>query len=103
MAKEYKTLVFHDTETGRRKMASDIDALANDGWEIVSKEVSQQGWSAGKTCLLGCLFLPLALLGKKDAVITVIMCREKDKNSPPSTISSTYEETPKHQSFKFTK
>ena len=77
MAKEYKTLTFPDTGAGRKKMAYEIDALANSGWEIVSKEVSDQGWDAGKTCLLGCLFFPLALLGKKDGIITVIMCREK--------------------------
>jgi len=41
------------------------------------QRVTQQGWSATKTCLLGCLFLPLALLGKKDNVIAVIMERER--------------------------
>jgi hypothetical protein len=77
MAKEYKTLVFEDTADGRRNMGVEIDKLAGDGWEIKSKEVSQQGWDAGKTCCLGALFLPLALLGKKHNVITVIMEREK--------------------------
>ena len=62
---------------GRKEMASTIDRLAAEGWEVKSKEISQQGWSAGKTCLLGCLFLPLALLGKKDNIITLIMQREK--------------------------
>ncbi|MGC9968433.1 MAG: hypothetical protein ABSC29_01720 [Minisyncoccia bacterium] len=79
MAKEYKTLVFPDTIEGRVKMAKDIDALANDGWEVKSKEVSDQGWDAGKTCCLGALFLPLALLGKKEKVITLIMEREKGR------------------------
>jgi hypothetical protein len=77
MAKEYKTLVFPDTIDGRKKMAEDIDKLANEGWELKSKEVSDQGWDAGKTCCLGALFLPLALLGKKEKVVTVIMEREK--------------------------
>jgi hypothetical protein len=77
MAKEYKTLVFPDTMQGRQKMAQDIDHLASEGWEVKSKEVTQQGFSAGKTCLLGCIFLPLALLGKKDNIITVIMERER--------------------------
>lgn len=77
MAKEYKTLVFSDTISGRKEMAAEIDRLAADGWEVKSKEVASQGWSAGKTCLLGCLFLPLALLGKKDNIITVIMERER--------------------------
>ena len=77
MAKEYKTLVFEDTVSGRKQMAADIDRLSNDGWEIKSKEVSRQGFSAGKTCCLGALFLPLALLGKKDNIITLIMERER--------------------------
>ena len=56
MAKEYKTMVFYDTVIGRKAMAAEIDKLANDGWEIKSKEVSDQGWSADKTCCLGGLF-----------------------------------------------
>jgi len=77
MAKEYKTFVFPDTEHGRKQMGIEIDRFASDGWEIKSKEVSHQGFATGKTCLLGCLFLPLALLGKKDNIITVIMERER--------------------------
>ena len=79
MAKEYKTLVFEDSHQGRRQeMAKELDLLANDGWELKSKEVTQQGWDFGKTCCLGILFLPLALLGKKSNVIQVIMEREKE-------------------------
>ena len=77
MEKEYKTLTFEDTASGRRKMAEEIDKLAKEGWTIKSKEVSGQGWDGGTTCCLGCLFLPLALLGKKNNLITVIM--EKGK------------------------
>jgi len=77
MVKEYKTLTFKDNLEGRKQIAEEIDNLANDGWEVKSKEVTQQGWAFGKTCCLGCLFLPLALLGKKDNVIQVIMEREK--------------------------
>ncbi|OGM14385.1 hypothetical protein A3D84_04160 [Candidatus Woesebacteria bacterium RIFCSPHIGHO2_02_FULL_42_20] len=53
-----------------------MDELANTGWEVKSKEVTQQGWDFYKTCCLGALFLPLALLGKKENVIQVIMERE---------------------------
>lgn len=77
MAKEYKTLTFEDTLKGRNEMAKEIDLLSNQGWELKSKEVAEQGWSFGKTCCLGILFLPLALLGKKSNVIQVIMEREK--------------------------
>lgn len=79
MVKKYKTFTFEDTEKGRREMGQQIDLLANKGWEIKSKEVTQQGWDTGKTCCLGGLFLPLALLGKKANVIQVIMERDSKK------------------------
>ncbi len=85
MAKEYKTLVYQDSIKGREKMAGDIDALAKIGWELKSKEVSGQGFDAGKTCCLGTVFLPLALLGKKDNIITVIMEREQVEEVKPTT------------------
>lgn len=77
MAKEYKTHIYKDNEVGHREMAADIERLGNEGWEIQSKEVVQQGFSFGKTCCLGCIFLPLALLGKKDNTIHVIFQRDK--------------------------
>lgn len=77
MSKEYKTLNFEDTFQGRQDMGREIDFLSNQGWELKSKEVTQQGWDFGKTCCLGFLFFPLALLGKKSNVIQVIMEREK--------------------------
>jgi hypothetical protein len=77
MAKEYKTFIYKDNGSGHREMAKDIERLSNEGWEIKSKEVLQQGFSFGKTCCLGCIFLPLALLGKKDNTIQIIFEREK--------------------------
>ena len=83
MAKEYKTLTFEDSFQGRQEMAQEIDLLANQGWKVKSKEVTQQGWEFGKTCCLGALFLPLALLGKESNVIQIIM--ERDKNYSKKT------------------
>jgi len=80
MAKEYKTLTFEDSVQGRREMAQEIDLLSNQGWEVKSKEVTQQGWDFGKTFCLGYLFLPLALLGKKSNVIQVMMERERKEH-----------------------
>lgn len=84
MAKEYKTLTFKDTAMGRKEMGEQIDQLANAGWEMKSKEVTQQGWDFGKTACLGCIFFPLALLGKKENVIQVIMEREKVNEPTPN-------------------
>ena len=72
-------MTFEDNVKGREQMGKEIDKYANKGWEIKSKEVTQQGWDFGKTCCLGIVFLPLALLGKKSNVIQVILEREKSK------------------------
>lgn len=44
-----------------------ISQAARDGWTVESFQVHdmRQGWSCLKTCCLGFLFLPLALLGRK--------------------------------------
>lgn len=53
-----------------------IKALLNDGWKITTTHSQSQGYDGGKTCCLGCLFLPLALLGKKKDAIEYVL--EKD-------------------------
>jgi hypothetical protein len=85
MAKEYKNLTFIDSPSGRQKMSEVIDQLANEGWELKSKETSQQNYGFVNTCCLGCIFLPLALLGKKKNSIAVVMEREIDPNRKEST------------------
>lgn len=77
MAKEYKTITVEDTYKGREELAAQVDELASEGWELKSKETSAQGWDFGKTACLGCLFWPLALLGRKPNVVEVVMEREK--------------------------
>lgn len=77
MAKEYKTLIYKDNDTGRTEMAGDIERFGNEGWEIQSKEVVSQGFSFGKTCCLGCIFLSLALLGRKENSIQLILQRDR--------------------------
>ena len=79
MAKEYKTLTFSDTGSGRQEMEDTMDELSKEGWVLKSKEISSEGWSFGKTCCLGCIFLPLALLGKKSNTIHVTMERSVKK------------------------
>lgn len=79
MPNEYKTLTYKDNLYGREKMGKELDDYSKDGWTIKSKETTAQGWDFGKTCCLGCVFLPLALLGKKENVIQVILEREAAK------------------------
>lgn len=76
MSKEYKTLTYDDDFNGRTRMGQDLDNYSRDGWTIKSKETTQQGWALGKTCCLGIIFLPLALLGKKKNILQVILERE---------------------------
>lgn len=52
---------------GESQMMKGIRSWQQGGWEVVSTEHIDQGYSASKTCCLGALFLPLALLGKNSA------------------------------------
>lgn len=55
------------TYTKRRDADKAITSAQAKGWNVDSFQVvnKQEGWAFWKTCCLGCLFLPLALLGKK--------------------------------------
>lgn len=57
-------------------MAYRINELAAQGWVMKSNTVLPQGYDFGRTCCLGCLFLPLALLGRNKNLIQVVMERD---------------------------
>ncbi len=78
MAKEYKTLTFTDSPSGRIKMDEVINQFSNEEWTIKSKETASQDRSHGSTCCLGCILLPIR--SKKKSLITVIMEREVEPN-----------------------
>lgn len=78
MTKEYRTLAFVDSPSGRRKMDEVINQFSNEEWTIKSKETASQDRSHGSTCCLGCILLPIR--SKKKSLITVIMEREVDPN-----------------------
>lgn len=59
-----------------RALKKGTERMARDGWQVISITNVDQGYSAGKTCCLGCLFLPLALLGKKPQIRQVLYQRE---------------------------
>lgn len=60
---QYETCVeFYKDEKSMRK---GINKMQKKGWEVVDTEAVEQGYGVVKTCCLGCLFLPLALLGRK--------------------------------------
>lgn len=60
----------------RRAMQHGIKKMQRQGWTAVSTQAISQGYSGLKTCLLGCLFLPLALLGRKPEKYQVMYQRE---------------------------
>ena len=53
------------TYTSAGAMKRGIRKMSARGWKVVSTAVDSRGYGCGKTVLYGCLFLPLALLGKK--------------------------------------
>jgi len=71
--------------------------MAEEGWTVVSIQSVDQGYSGSKTCCLGCLFLPLALLGKKPDLRQVLYQREvrtkteePEEDSPADNRKSPY-------------
>lgn len=55
------------------------------GWTIKTTHSQGQGYDPGKTCCLGLLFLPLALLGRKKDVIEYVLEKEEDKTHKTKT------------------
>ena len=72
MAYETKVEFYKD----KKAMQKGIAKMQKQGWEVVHTEAVEQGYGAGKTCCLGCLFFPLALLGRKPEQYKVQYRRE---------------------------
>lgn len=53
------------TYSTEKAMRNDIAARERIGWKVINVQSVNQGYAPGKTCCLGLLFLPLALLGKR--------------------------------------
>jgi len=51
----------------------ELNYYLSNGWTIKSQTTISQGYSGSKTACLGCLFLPLALLGKKPDIIEYVL------------------------------
>lgn len=66
-------------ESGNRSDKRKLNNLLAEGWHIKSQSNQGQGYSGSKTCCFGCLFLPLALLGKKNDVMEYVLEKEESK------------------------
>jgi hypothetical protein len=60
-------------------MQSDINRRERQGYTVMSVTRNGQGWGVAKTVVLGAIFLPLAVFGKKGDVFQVTYQREKTK------------------------
>jgi hypothetical protein len=63
----------------QKAMQSGIRKMQSKGWEVVSTQSVSRGYSGCKTCCLGLLFFPLALLGRKPNWFQVTYQRERKK------------------------
>ena len=63
-----RTVIYDNADAMKRG----IREWENAGWQVLSTTQLKQDYGCMKTCVLGCLFLPLALLGKKPDKYQVI-------------------------------
>jgi hypothetical protein len=63
-------------EQGNHWQRQKLEKLLSEGWSIKSSSNQSRGWSFGRTCCLGFIFLPLALLGRKKDVTEYILERK---------------------------
>lgn len=62
----------------RRAMNQGIKKMEKQGWTVTNVQAVEQGYGCLKTVILGCLFMPLALLGRKPEKYLVTYQRKKD-------------------------
>lgn len=69
------------TKTYKNPKAFQMDSvrMQADGWRVINQTSHKDSYNATKGCLLGCLFLPLALFGRGKASIIVTYEREKSE------------------------
>lgn len=83
MATQEKIIRVNTKKAGGRR---ELDSLLDEGWKIKHTGSYSQGYSFRKTCCLGFIFLPLALLGRKPDVVEYVLEKEF-KSSNKSTNS----------------
>jgi len=71
---ETKVIIYKSDKDMQRGIKHEQKA----GWSVIQVTDLEQGWSAGKTCCLGLIFLPLALLGKKPHKFQVLYQRPEE-------------------------
>ncbi len=65
-----------ETYNNRSEMQRGIDNMQKSGWTVTNVQLVPQGYGCIKTCCLGLIFLPLALLGRKPEKYQVTFQKE---------------------------
>jgi hypothetical protein len=60
----------------KKEMSKGIQLMTSQGWSVKSSTALGGDWKFGKTCCLGFIFLPLALLGKESDAYLVVFQRD---------------------------
>lgn len=83
--KKYQTVSFKDNSQGRNQAEEAIKNMTNAGWQLMNRQNASQGYGTLKTIALGAIFLPAALLGRKNNKIELTF--EKEVSADESTDS----------------
>lgn len=73
---QYKVLTFKDSRRGRKSLEKDVNKLVKAGWRIQNQQNQNGNYGIAKTAILGAVFLPLALAGRKKGRITITLEKE---------------------------
>lgn len=66
--------------SGDKKDKQNLEQLLSEGWKVKTSTNQSQGYGFFKTCCLGIIFLPLALLGKKKDIMEYVLEKEDSKD-----------------------
>jgi hypothetical protein len=84
-------VVTYNTE---HAMNSDIKRREQSGWSVMSTQRVPQGWGVAKTTLLGLIYLPLAIFGKKrDLFQVTYQMRDAPSNTQYEEITPKFSKT----------
>lgn len=82
MAVEFKTLTFPNTEAGRREKVAALKMYTEQGWQVVSENITQGSLRGKRACCLAAICLPMGFCaGSSSGEITVTLKRETAQQS----------------------
>lgn len=67
------------TYHSEKEMNNDMQRKERSGWTVINTQRVPQGWGVAKTTLLGFIYLPLAIFGKKKDLFQVTYQQENEQ------------------------